>query len=169
MVRTHLDYVSSVWAPYKMKHIEIIENVQRRCTRQLPYMKDLSYKERLKKLNLPTLTYRRLRGDMIETFKIVKGFCDRETASFLKMWSDIVQREKGRGHDLRLFMQRSTKLVRQKSFGIRIVSAWNNLPEYVVNSPNVNTFKARLDKHWENQDIIFNYRAEKTSDGNMEE
>ena len=100
MVRTHLDYVSSVWAPYKMKHIEIIENVQRRCTRQLPYMKDLSYQERLKKLNLPTLTYRRLRGDMIETFKIVKGFCDREAASFLKMRSDIVQREKGRGHDL---------------------------------------------------------------------
>ena len=155
MVRTHLDYASSVWAPYKMKHIEIIENVQRRCTRQLPNMKDLSYQERLKKLNLPTLMYRRLRGDMIETFKIVKGFYDREAASFLKMRSDIVQREKGRGHDLRLFMQRSTRLVRQKSFGIRIVSVWNNLPEHVGNSPNVNTFKARLDKHWENQDIIF--------------
>ena len=66
-------------------------------------------------------------------------------------------------------MQRSTRLVRQKSFGIRIVSVWNNLPEHVVNSPNVNTFKARLDKYWENQDIIFNYRAEITSDGNMEE
>ena len=100
MVRTHLDYASLVWAPYKMKHIEIIENVQRRCTRQLPYMKDLSYQERLKKLNLPTLAYRRIRGDMIETFKIVKGFYDREAASFLKMWSDIVPREKGRGHDL---------------------------------------------------------------------
>ena len=82
MVRTHLDYASSVWAPYKMKHIEIIENVQRRCTRQLPYMKNLPYQERLKKSNLPTLTYRRLRGDMIETFKIVKGFYDREAASF---------------------------------------------------------------------------------------
>ena len=122
MVRTHLDYASLVWAPYKMKYIEIIENVQRRCIRQLPYMKDLSYQERLKKLNLLTLTYRRLRGDMIETFKIVKGFYDREAASFLKMWSDIVQREKGRGHDLQLLMQRSTRLVIQKSFGIRIVT-----------------------------------------------
>ena len=66
-------------------------------------------------------------------------------------------------------MQRSTRLVRQKSFGIRIVSVWNNLPEHVINSQNVNTFKSRLDKRWENQDIIFNYRAEITSDGNMEE
>ena len=45
MVRTHLDYASSVWSPYKIKHIEMIENVQRRCTRQLPYLKDLSYPE----------------------------------------------------------------------------------------------------------------------------
>ena len=55
MVRTHLDYASSVWSPYKIKHIEMIENVQRRCTRKLPYLKDLSYPERPKKLNLPTL------------------------------------------------------------------------------------------------------------------
>jgi hypothetical protein len=34
-------------------------------------MKDLTYEERLRKLKLPSLRYRRLRGDMIETFKIV--------------------------------------------------------------------------------------------------
>jgi hypothetical protein len=37
----------------------------------LPDMKDLTYEERLRKLKLPSLRYRRLRGDMIETFKIV--------------------------------------------------------------------------------------------------
>lgn len=160
MVRTHLDYASSVWSPYKIKHIEMIENVQRRCTRQLPYLKDLSYPERLKKLNLPTLAYRRLRGDMIETYKIIKGIYDKESASFLKMWTDIAQRDIGRGHGMRLYLQRSIKPVRKNSFGVRIVNIWNNLPENVVNSPNVNTFKNRLDKHWENQEILFNYRAE---------
>ena len=62
------------WSPQKIKHIEMIENVQRRCTRQLPYLKDLSYPERLKKLKLPTLAYRRIRGDMIETYKIKREF-----------------------------------------------------------------------------------------------
>ena len=160
MVRTHLDYASSVWSPYKIKHIEMIENVQRRCTRQLPYLKDLSYPERLKKLNLPTLAYRRLRGDMIETYKIIKGIYDKESASFLKMWTDIAQRDIRRGHGMRLYLQRSIKPVRKYSFGVRIVNIWNNLPENVVNSPNVNTFKNRLDKHLENQEILFNYRAE---------
>ena len=41
LVRTCLDYASSVWAPYKTKDMEILENVQRRCTRQLPYFKRL--------------------------------------------------------------------------------------------------------------------------------
>ena len=160
MVRTHLDYAISVWSPYKIKHIEMIENVQRRCTRGLPYLKDLSYPERLKKLNLPTLAYRRLRGDMIEIYKIIKGIYDKESASFLKMWTDIAQWDIGRGHDMRLYLQRSIKPVRKNSFGVSIVNIWNNLPENVVNSPNVNIFKNRLDKHWENQEIVFNYRAE---------
>ena len=49
------------------------------------YLKDMSYKQRLKTLKLPTLSYRRLRGDMIEVYKIIKGVYDKEAASFLKM------------------------------------------------------------------------------------
>jgi hypothetical protein len=45
----------------------------------LPDMKDLTYEERLRKLKLPSLRYRRLRGDMIETFKIVNEIYDRRT------------------------------------------------------------------------------------------
>ena len=65
---------SSIWSPYKKKHIEAIERVQRRATKQLPGMKDmlgLPYPERLKILKLPTLEHRRARGDMIETYKLL--------------------------------------------------------------------------------------------------
>ena len=85
--------------------------------------------KRLKKLNLPTLAYRRLRGDMIEIYKIIKGIYDKESASFLKMWTDIAQRDIGRRHGMRLYLQRSIKPVRKNSFGVRIVNIWNNLPE----------------------------------------
>ena len=66
LVRTHLEFASSVWHPYKSKYIEMIENVQRIATKQLPGLKNLSYPERLRKLKLPTLTLKRIRGDMIE-------------------------------------------------------------------------------------------------------
>ena len=71
MVRSHLVYANSVWAPYKKGIIDQIESVQKRATKQIPALRNLSYKERLQKLKLPTLAYRRIRGDLIEAYKIV--------------------------------------------------------------------------------------------------
>ena len=72
-VRPQLEYANAAWSPYKVKDITAIENVQRRATKQVPGLRDLPYEERLKQLKLPTLVYRRARGDMIETYKIM---CD---------------------------------------------------------------------------------------------
>ena len=47
-----------------------IEKVQRRATKLIPALKDLDYKERMRQLKLPTLKYRRYRGDLIQVFKI---------------------------------------------------------------------------------------------------
>ena len=71
LVRPHLEYANQIWIPYLIKHVEEIENVQRRATKRLPGMAELSYPDRLRKLYLPTLAYRRARGDMIELFKIL--------------------------------------------------------------------------------------------------
>ena len=73
MVRSHLDYCSSVWAPYKKGDIEAIEKVQKKATKILLALKNLSYSERLKICQITTLHYRCIRGDMIETYKIVTG------------------------------------------------------------------------------------------------
>ena len=73
LVRSHFDYATSVWSPIKKMHVEAIEKVQRWATKQLPGFKYLPYCERLRKLNLPTRAYRRIRGDMIETYKILNG------------------------------------------------------------------------------------------------
>ena len=43
MIRSHLEYAQTVWSPYKQKHIEALEAVQRRATKILPCMKKLSY------------------------------------------------------------------------------------------------------------------------------
>ena len=49
------------------------ENVQRRPTKLVPGLTNLIYEEKLKALNLPTLAYRRARGDEIELGKILSG------------------------------------------------------------------------------------------------
>ena len=157
----HLDFASAVWSPYKVKHIEQLESVQRRITKQLPGMQSLSYPERLHKLNLPTLSYRRLRGDLIETYKITNGMYDPDCSSCLKLWRDVTNSGQLRGHSKKLFLQRSRLQVRENAFAIRVVPTWNKLPEDVVSAPDINVFKNRLDDFMSNQDIMFNdYRAD---------
>jgi hypothetical protein len=114
-------------------------------------MKNLSYPERLKKLGLPTLAHRRIRGDRIEVYKIIKGCYDREASSFLKLMNETGLRFSSRIN--------SNKIVHQhvKSNKRKYVSRiWNKLPDTVVNAPTLNTFKNRLDRYWKNQDLFFN-------------
>jgi hypothetical protein len=54
-----------VWFPYRQTDIEKIEKVQMRVTKMVQRFKKYSHEARLRRLNLPTLKYRRLRGDMI--------------------------------------------------------------------------------------------------------
>ena len=166
LVRTHLEFASSVWHPYKAKHIDMIENVQRRATKQLPGMKNLTYAERLRQLKLPSLSFRRVRGDMIELYKITNGKYDHEAASFVKLWKDMAIRTGVRGNHLKIYPQRAKTELRKNSFAIRISKTWNNLPETVVTAPSVNAFKNRLDKHWKNQELLYDdFKATITGSG----
>ena len=74
MVRAHLDHGNIVWGPHFKGDMKAIERgVQKRATRLTPALKDLRYTERLKVLDLPSLEYRRKRGDMIMYHKIMTG------------------------------------------------------------------------------------------------
>ena len=112
LVRPHLEYANSVWCPYKVKHIMAIENVQRRATRMIHALKGLSYEERLRKLKLPTLAYRRLRGDMIETFKMTSNIYDPDLPRLLSP----VTNSNTRGHSKKLYLERTTKSLPKNFF-----------------------------------------------------
>ena len=161
MVRTQLDYASSVWAQYKKKHIDMIENVQKRATKQIPGMKNLPYEERSRKLELPTLSYRRLRGDMIEVYKIIQGHYDPEASTIIKLMNDTEQRLITRTNSRKVVYNRANTNIRQNSFSIRIAKYWNKLPENIMNAPSINSFKNRLDKHWKDEQMYYaNYKAD---------
>ena len=81
MVRPHLECANSVWCPYKQGDIKELEKIQKRATNLVINLKKIAYKDRLMHLKLPTLKYRRLRGDFSEreltfTFAMLrKAFC----------------------------------------------------------------------------------------------
>ena len=92
LVRRHLDCCIEAWRPYLKRDKEVLERVQKRATRMIDdckglnhvemAAKGLSYEERLAMLGLTTLETRRLRADLIEVYKIVKGMDKVDEQSF---------------------------------------------------------------------------------------
>jgi len=76
LVRLYLEYANCAWSPFRQMDIEKVERVQMRATRMVKQLKNRSYEDRLKLLNLPTLKYRRLRRDMIQVYNIISGVHD---------------------------------------------------------------------------------------------
>ena len=123
----------------------------------------LDYTERLKKLNVPSIAYRRLRGDMIEIYKHHKKY-DKQV-----LYSSFQSRQRAsRKHDFQLhhrIAKDGSREVQFNSFYYRVVKSWNNLPrEEVVNATNVNAFKNKLDEVWRNEARKFDHRALLQSD-----
>ena len=158
MVRPHLEYGATIWNPYHKQDIKRVEAVQRRATKQIPELKNKSYKDRLSELKLPTLAYRRMRGDMIQTYKIVTGAHDNVV-------TDILTKHKQpasgsfitRGHSQKLKKPKWKNDISKNFFNRRVVDLWNKLPEEVVSAKTINTFESRLDHHWRNLDIRFDF------------
>jgi len=69
-----------------------------RATKLVSSIKSLTYKDRLKRLKLPTLKYRRIRGDMIEVYKILTNEYNSRVNLYLEKQQDSITR----GHSLKL-------------------------------------------------------------------
>lgn len=96
-----------------------------------------SYDDRLRKLNLPTLTYRRKRNDMIETYKILHKIYDPDVIPNMPLHigqSDHMTR----GDDLKLFETRCTRSKGKRSSCYRVVNTWNSLSQEVIEAPSLN-------------------------------
>ena len=140
LVRPHLEYGNSVWRPHLERDKKLIEGVLRRATRVIPGMKDMSYEQRLEKMRLPSMAYRRVRGDMIEVYKYTHGLYSVRNPLFA---CDVSHT---RGHPFKLLKPRCQSTLRQCFFSQRVIDRWNRLPREVVTATTVNSFKNRLDK-----------------------
>lgn len=144
LVRPHLEYCIQAWRPHLQKDIDKLEGVQHRATKMITSLSRFTYEQRLMQLNLTTLETRRLRGDLIEVFKIVRGFSHVDFNSFFQL-----AKFNFRNHKFKLNKDRFNKDIGKFCFVNRVVDVWNSLDEEVVLSDSVNIFKNRIDKFFE--------------------
>ena len=154
LVRPILEYANSVWANNSRKNIDSIEHVQRFFTRCIIEVKELSYEDRLKSLNLPSLEFRRFRGDLIETYKITHEIYDVTTTKTLFTYSE--NNNNLRGHNYKLEKIRTNKSTFRSFFTNRVVNTWNKLPADIVNSTTLNSFKNKVDKLYKDKMFLIN-------------
>ena len=111
LVRSHLEYDNSVWNPYRIGLIKDLQKVQMRATKLVITIKHL--KERLQRIKLPTLQFRRIHGDTIEVYKILTyRYCKN-----VNLHSELHQDNITRGHSLKLVNSRCHYDLRVFIFG----------------------------------------------------
>jgi hypothetical protein len=149
-----------MWNPHKKGLIDKLERVQRRATKMINGYKHKSYIERLHNLNLPTLKYRRMRGEVIEFYKITKNL-EKDSnyvgANLVKKY-DIDKNM--RGHKYEVHLPHTRRGIRKNSFVFRITKIWNDLLAEVVEAFSLMCFERRLYKFWEHQPMKWNHEEE---------
>ena len=126
-VRPHLEYANVIWNPYLKRQSIMIERVQRRATKLLFECRNMSYRERLQYLNLHSLKGRRLRGDLIQTFKIFNQIDDLDMKNFFALSETTYTRNS----EAKIFIKYSKTNKRKKFFSNRVSPHWNSLPTYL--------------------------------------
>ena len=129
----------------------MIENVQRRATRLLPILCDMSYDHRLKYLKLPSLKYRRKRGDLIQLYKLVHHLDNIDYHKFFDFSHMIYTR----GDKFKIYTRGCSTRIRQNSFIFRTVKTWNSLKFETKNSTSLTRFKIAIDKELHDLKSVF--------------
>ena len=143
-MRPLLEYGNLIWGPFYILDQRLVENVQRRATRLVPGIGHLSYTDRLRTLHIPSLAYRRKRGDMLLLYQMFQGHIDLNIPDFFA----LARYSSTRGHSRKIFKSRFSCRARSTFFSIRAISDWNSLPDYIINAPSISSFKEQLDYHW---------------------
>ena len=150
LVRPVLEYVNTVWDSSFKTQIKLLEDVQRKYTKHILEVKKLPYEKRLERLNLPSLEFRRFRGDLIQVYKIVHKHYDRRSVNNLFTFS---QDTRLRGHSYKITKFITKKRQYQHFFTNRIVNKWNGLSQDTVSSKSINIFKNNIDREF--KDLMF--------------
>ena len=131
-VRPHLEFSVQAWSPWYVKDIEMLEQVQERAVNMVVGLRSTSYLDKLKELNLMSLQERRVRGDMIQTWKYLHG--QNPGSGLFGMAGD--QHSRSSRHTTKPWniARADAKLeIRKNFFTSRCVERWNSLPHSVQN------------------------------------
>ena len=121
----------------------------RQATKLIPGLYDKPYKERLAAIEVPSMRCRRMRGDMILVYKILRG----DNQSLRDLFT--INESRTKGHNFKLYKPLVQTRTRKHFFSIRVINNWNNPPYEIVNAVSLDSFKSKLDNAWKDKIYVF--------------
>ena len=148
LIRSRLEYCSALWNPTKQEDIITLESVQRNFTSRITGLSDLSYHERLKKLNILSLQRRRERFIIIMIFKIINNISPND----LNIEVSTSERRgiKVKVPALNKDSSQRARALYEASFGVVGPKLWNKLPRDLTLITKKCTFKTALSRYLSN-------------------
>ena len=118
-----------------------MERVQIRATKILYNLKNKTYTDRLKALKLPSLKSRRIRGDLIQTYKIFNCVDKLNPDIFFTKNPTNTTRNATN----KVFIEQHSTKLRKYCFSSRVAPYWNSLPDTIKTAHITNSFKNQID------------------------
>jgi len=134
-VRPILEYASNIWSPTQIGLIDKLESVQRRFTERIPGFETLSYSERSSLLDLENLELRRLRADLITTYKVIFGLLEVSSNFFVFRDNSVTSK---------VMLGHCDNNSQKQFLPHRIAKVWNSLPAADTEFTNLISFRASI-------------------------
>jgi ribonuclease P/MRP protein subunit RPP40 len=140
-------YVVVSWSPWTMEDKEVLERVQRRAVGMVSNLRGRTYGDRLVEVGMTSLEDRRVRGDMIATYKIMSGKDKVDPRIFFNLAAEGAGPRTRRAEGVRnIRSDRANLDIRRYSFSQRVVNRWNSLPDSLKEAGTVLGFKIGYDE-----------------------
>ena len=144
-VRCHLEFAIPAWTPWTAADIDVLEKVQKRAVKLVTGLQAKTYEEKLSEIGISALLERRVKNDMVQTYKIINGI-DRidYKIRFNLVGQTPHMQTRNTAYEKSIAAYRSRTDIRKNFFSSRVVRAWNALPTEVKEARNLSIFKQRL-------------------------
>ena len=146
-IRPGMEYASCLWNLHYLCDLRLMERLQKRWTKEVNGLANLSYDERLKVLNMYSFQGRLLRYDLIYVWKIFHNQCEVSPRDLFTLDRDSLTR----GHVFKIHVPLAKLELRRRFFSVRVISYWNSLAADTVEAVSLSVFKRLLhrDLGWE--------------------
>ena len=128
---------------------QVLAKVQIKAINMISGLTGTTYTDKLKELGIHSLYDRRVRFDMIQTYKIINRVKNVESSTWFQLvYPTRTTTTRQSAYHLNIQPKRSNLEIRSQFFSNRVVEGWNKLPNNIKDAPNLKKFKILYDQTW---------------------